>query len=254
MINGVVLDPSFDQRVSALLGRINDDPIVACAMPTAEFERVRHSVRQLVLKWLQSLGDLTRIAAASYRHDNGFLKLVLSQQAAVVSEVRLHVWGLVHPDKGERQEIDRGNIHSHSSDFVSLVLSGGLIEETYCEDNALCAPVSAEGIRVAKVLCGSRGMEEQYEMTGIGESVLYRTSTTEITAFHIHGLRSDVLHRVEPFRNETVTMCFQSTRRSTGTLVYSDTSRPWSPVVASPQLQVEDVRVAFQWLLARGIV
>ncbi|MBL0231016.1 MAG: hypothetical protein IPP76_09535 [Moraxellaceae bacterium] len=67
---------------------------------------------------------LAQIAARSYHHGNGFLKVVLAAQDGW--KLRLHVWF----DNTPCEE----NIHDHRWGFASTVLCGQLLSETFVDD------------------------------------------------------------------------------------------------------------------------
>ncbi len=61
----------------------------------------------------------------AYRHDNGFVKIVLRDPRLGPRRVRIHVWPETSPG--------RGNIHNHCWDFTSYVISGALKYEEFEE-------------------------------------------------------------------------------------------------------------------------
>ncbi len=67
---------------------------------------------------------LTVIAARSYHHGNGFLKVVLAAENGW--KLRLHVWFPNTPCEE--------NIHDHRWGFASTVLCGQLVSETFVDD------------------------------------------------------------------------------------------------------------------------
>ena len=134
-------------------------------------------LRQLLV----SPDALAEIAARSYRHDNGFAKIVLRSGQHGRGAVRLHVW----PADGGA---DR-NIHNHCWDFASIVLAGRLEFEEFVVDGE--SAVNARhyvydaatdfdytlrlrgATRLRSVARGIRGAGDAYEMSS---TALHRTA------------------------------------------------------------------------------
>src|SRR5438270_8647928 len=77
----------------------------------------------LLSRLLEDPSALSEVAARSYVHDNGFVKIVLASGNGTGGAVRLHVW--------TDGESGQNNIHNHCWPFTSLVLSGELEFEEY---------------------------------------------------------------------------------------------------------------------------
>ncbi|MFW1644925.1 hypothetical protein [Acinetobacter guillouiae] len=75
---------------------------------------------QLLTSILADQHTLTEISARSYRHGNGFLKVVLLDRGF---KLRLHIWFA-----GQACE---ENIHDHRWSFSSLILTGALTSEIW---------------------------------------------------------------------------------------------------------------------------
>ena len=80
-----------------------------------------------IATWIMGEGYLDRlnvICANSYIHPNGFAKVVLPPISSECQEYRFHSWanGFVETD-----------IHNHTAEFSSFVLSGAVYEQTYDE-------------------------------------------------------------------------------------------------------------------------
>jgi hypothetical protein len=123
---------------------------------------------------------LRQVAAQSYWHENGFLKIVL-QRNDDGPALRLHLWS--------GSNSDRGNIHNHCWDFESHVLLGSLAFEEYRTDDrgpilrrhyryetdgraGLDVLTEGEAIRLRLVRSGFRVAGERYRMVG---HALHRT-------------------------------------------------------------------------------
>ncbi|WP_140219122.1 hypothetical protein [Pseudomonas oryzihabitans] len=66
--------------------------------------------------------SLTESARISYRHQLGFIKIILAS-ANTGSCIRLHLW--------DREGVADEDIHSHCTTFISRVVLGSLVEKSY---------------------------------------------------------------------------------------------------------------------------
>ncbi len=66
--------------------------------------------------------SLTESAKLSYRHQLGFIKIVLAS-ANTGSCIRMHLW--------DRKVVADEDIHSHCTSFTSRIVLGGFVEKTY---------------------------------------------------------------------------------------------------------------------------
>lgn len=77
----------------------------------------------------QDRSSLAELAGCSYRHRNGFDKIVLASAGGAGLKLVLHVW--------PRQDLpDEDHIHNHRWDFASVVLAGALRLDVYEPDHA----------------------------------------------------------------------------------------------------------------------
>jgi hypothetical protein len=87
----------------------------------------------MLSRLLESPRDLAEVAARSYAHDNGFVKLVLVSGREGQQALRMHVWPAASRDEG--------NIHNHCWDFTSVVVKGQLDFQEFVVDEA--GPIEA---------------------------------------------------------------------------------------------------------------
>jgi hypothetical protein len=87
---------------------------------------------------LRHRADLEEVAARSYRHDNGFWKIVLAETDSY--KVRAHVWF-----PREKARFATSNIHNHRWNFSSILLCGGYEQDLFarCGDEVGSIPVRA---------------------------------------------------------------------------------------------------------------
>jgi hypothetical protein len=162
-------------------------------------EALRAALSQFVNNgWLRSVIDgrlrdsrqLMDAAGGSYRHDNGFWKIVLVETEWY--KLRAHLW-LEH-----QQEPAQPNIHNHRWHFSSVLLRGGYVQELFaiCEAEEDGIPVrswryspSAEGI--------AGDVEER------GAARLKRVAQSTCQAGDCVVLAADELHRVISVKDAT---------------------------------------------------
>ncbi|GAA2824308.1 hypothetical protein [Kribbella solani] len=87
---------------------------------------------------------LAEVAARSYRHQNGFDKIILFEDAAGAL-IKLDVWWGDNTGWGE--------IHNHRFDFSSIVLHGTLRTRHYLRTE----PGDGEGVRIARMVVPRQG-------------------------------------------------------------------------------------------------
>lgn len=112
----------------ALLDRVNAT-LVSVAKPSDALATLRTTAPLAPLLGLfrQDESRLEALAECSYRHRNGFDKIVLASPAGTALKLVLHVWP-------SEDRIDDDDIHDHRWDFASVVVSGRLQLEMYQPD------------------------------------------------------------------------------------------------------------------------
>jgi hypothetical protein len=137
-----------------------EDVLLTHHDPSSALEALRATASLTALLRLlrTDAARLTLVASNSYRHRNGFDKIVLAAPGGSPLKLVLHVW----PDGGLTTS---DNIHDHRWDFSSVVIRGMLRFELYEQD--------AEGENYAVM---------QYRpMAGVGCFELRRDGTTAVS-------------------------------------------------------------------------
>ena len=110
-------------QVKAALRSVTEPSI---ALTTLRSTAPLASVLELIQK---DTSSLARLASCSYRHRNGFDKIVLASGGGAGLKLVLHVW--------PRHDLpDEDHIHNHRWDFASVVLAGALQLDVYEPDHA----------------------------------------------------------------------------------------------------------------------
>jgi hypothetical protein len=123
---------------------------------------------------------LRACAAESYRHGNGFYKVVLSQGAHY--KLRLHVW---LPGVSAEE-----NLHEHRWSFASTVLTGSLHSEIHAED------VTASAMEYDEYLYLAKEGDSPPSQTYIGKTWLACVSTSVRRAGDYYAMNPNTLHRI----------------------------------------------------------
>jgi hypothetical protein len=83
-----------------------------------------YEYQELIRKFLYnktlSVGERAKIKRESYRHPNGFTKIVFLSDDSAIEELRVHHWW--------PQGRDETDVHTHTSEFISVVGYGSLTE------------------------------------------------------------------------------------------------------------------------------
>lgn len=151
----------------------------------------------------------SRGCEASYFHSNGFLKLTL---AGVAPEwvLRLHIW------KGP-PKINENDIHDHCGFFISRIIRGSLINQTFD-------------------FTGPNDGREYYEfrhtvganppVVWVGIKRLILTEETIINSNTTYFLPDTVIHRTIPTQDfPCITLVLQGPKRKTSSMIYRNSQR-----------------------------
>lgn len=193
------------------------------------------------------LGDkrqLESVASRSYRHGNGFYKIVLESDKSF--KLRLHIW--------LAGELGEENIHDHRWAFASTILCGQLESEIFTEALSDDARAYPEYLYYAKnsdhpahiqrngevrLVCTKHGISRAGDAYSMAPGVLHRIVTTGggMTAtlmcqaaparawnrlIPAHEILPDVeQHYLEPHELHDVLECFLDTWRNTNIRSYS---------------------------------
>jgi hypothetical protein len=171
----------------------------------AQKRRLMHLLRTI----LASDERLADIASRSYRHANGFDKIVLSTDRSTGEKLRLHVWW---PTDGAFEE----NIHNHRWDFATYILSGGYRTDFFLRSHT--------GRRLFEYRYRPVGAEEHYSLEPRGRVALEQVYSAVLSAGTSYTLDGGVLHRVLVDRQHfTMSLVVQSGATMEATSVFSPT-------------------------------
>jgi len=166
----------------------------------------------------------------SYRHDNGFDKIVIHQGDEDVAEARLHIWRPGSIPSGET------NVHDHTAHFASLVICGRL-EETIFEE-----ALDPSGEPFDEYVYSSRGEQSHYGMRFVRRAWLKRCRKVQLGSGLLHAVRDDVLHSSNIPEEDAVTLFCQGRRTRREVRVLSSVKHVWPEVVHSPTFTRDELR------------
>ncbi|WP_141581883.1 hypothetical protein [Actinomadura sp. WMMA1423] len=186
------------------------------------------AVRDLLCGTLRDEQWLDAVRDASYRHDNGFDKIVLMAGAGY--QFRLHVWREVP------REAEVENVHNHRWDFSSVILLGGYRFQEFTPDPGGC-PFHAYGY------VSERG-SASYSLEALGQRGLTRSFDAHLRAGTSYTLTSDVLHRVSnPPGRLTMSLVLQGPHQpDSAVLVYAEKRLPSGRTLPRAGFSHEDLR------------
>lgn len=158
----------------------------------------QEGLRPMLGRVLGSPSALDELAARSYAHDNGFMKIVLVSRRQAENALRLHVW-----PSGSG---DEGNIHNHCWGFSSVVLKGRLEFEEFAVDDA--------GRVSAMHYAYEPSTDFEYELRPFGTTLLRPSASGRRRVGELYEMSAETLHRTwGGGATTTVTLLAQGTRR-----------------------------------------
>lgn len=212
--------------VDSRYGRYADQTVLAAALATFQGSGRLLAMLRTIISDEQLLRE---IAARSYVHPNGFLKIVLLSRE--LYQLRLHVW----PGDARQGAVDRGNIHNHRWDFAATVLRGGYRHQEFV--------TASDG--------DSHGSYEYDADRGAGRySLAYRGTVglrcvfnSYLPAGTFYSLSADVIHKVScPPGKPTVSLILQGSYRKSMVDVFSSSPVPTGQAIPLVALRVPEVR------------
>lgn len=184
------------------------DPLAGsdCGKSLAWLSANSKKVTDLLGALAQDDDAVERIAARSYIHPNGFVKIVL---VAGHMKLRLHCWS-----SSADGEV-RGNLHSHRWELASVVLSGAMAVRLYEPGEA--HHMSYQEWRYAPE---SNGDSESLEHVGLAHLRL----TQEVILLPGSGFASPspTIHSARPIRDMTRTLVLHGPPVVHSTRVFAD--------------------------------
>jgi len=162
---------------------------------------------------------LTLSASASYRHRNGFDKIVLASPMASRQKLVLHLW----QPSAAAEAADLDHIHNHRWDFASVVLQGRLHLELYKKDidgdiYTQFRYRKSPGTRHSRSLQDAR----RYQLEPCGTMPVSAQATAILTVGSTYTWSAELLHRAwAPPGATTATLIVQGPpiRKQTSVLV-----------------------------------
>ena len=136
---------------------------------------------EILAEVLTSEERLRWVAERSYRHPNGFDRLVLHGGVDAQRTVRLHIWWPDEPTSVEQ-------IHNHAWDFSSLLLAGSLRFELFQPGEDL----AKLRFRTGPPRSGGSG----YRMRALGQTQVSREFDAHLPTNTVYTLDHRALHRV----------------------------------------------------------
>ena len=165
--------------------------------------------------------QLQSIARRSYRHGNGFLKIVLLENGY---KLRLHIWLPGTPCEE--------NVHDHRWSFASTVLCGSLRSELF----AYLGEDPAGEFREFRY--------EQRQAKPVGRARLLRLSTEVYRAGDAYCLPREVLHRIAHHgENLVATLMCSAPQGEAGCRLLSDREER-APATLNHPLDTDELRAA----------
>lgn len=153
---------------------------------------VKASITSLIREILSNRGWLQKIANRSYTHNNGFDKFVLLSSEKPPFKLRLHIWW------NDGSLVCKENIHDHSWDFCSALVSGTMRFQIFQPDDA--------GTDFFHYDCGFpktirtgqeiRMSDSGYKFNFLGKAKLTCVFDTNLSTGNAYFLSHDLLHRV----------------------------------------------------------
>lgn len=228
--------------MGSLLDSVNNT-LVAHHEPSAALDALRTaaSITSLFSFIRGDASSLAAMANRSYRHRNGFDKIVLAAPEESRLKLVLHVWPNGGPETSD-------NIHNHRWDFSSIVVSGALRLIFYDQDRV------GESYSVMKYqpLPGVG----KFELNLSGSTTVSARSSVTMAAGSTYSWTCDRLHRAWGLPGHvTATLVVQGapTRKTTTVLVDNNNERELDGPQHLYQLDTGEIRNALTTLIGDRI-
>jgi|GEM_PF-5017623 len=143
---------------------------------------------------------LQQLARSSYRHENGFFKLLMAEDENTAFKFRLHFWPM---DRATLKNSE--NIHSHRFSCYSYVIAGALINQEWVLDSV--------GDLFHHFRYTPRMRSQSYTLEYCGQQMLMAKSQNQIhdgTGYHMHA---DYLHTSLPATGHDVVTFFATEKQ-----------------------------------------
>lgn len=173
--------------------------------PLEGHESLLRVFRQEIAQVLEQADALAWTGRRSYRHPNGFEKIVLASDLPGAEELRIHRWC---------NDAEDTNIHSHAWDFQSYILKGCL--EHHCWQ--LCSGDEITAFLVPPVRL-SNGFVDGYDFEELGRYGLEALGVFRLVPGSFYRMNSGILHRVKASGNAISLMVQANFHRSASIVV-----------------------------------
>lgn len=173
-------------------------------------------VKELLKHVLSDKKSLDRIARNLYIHQNGFQKYILYTSTSGKWRIRLHVWK-------EKQKTPQ-DIHNHTFNFSSIVLTGELKNLIYSVDKL-------KGIVFKQLKYDINNRTNDSEIVPL--NTLERLEVSKPVRLKkgcIYYQNADQIHRIDPVLFPTVTLVLQESWMRQNSTIYRTTSIPKNKV------------------------
>jgi hypothetical protein len=181
-------------RLQAIIAT-NSKPETAMDLIASELQVIaEHELRDYLNDLLSDEAALSEVAGRSYKHANGFTKIVLMQSEWF--KVRLHIWW---PEADAAE-----HIHEHRWWFGSVIVTGTMISETFREATSVRAPEFYEYKYIAK------HDNQPPRVAEHGYTKLVREQMTRRQAGDAYKMAPSTLHRVLRSEGLTATLVCQA--------------------------------------------
>lgn len=127
--------------------------------------------------------EMSTVGQRSYRHPNGFTKIVIADSAAPEFKIRAHLW-----DVGSKVG-DESDIHNHRWNYASRILSGSFDHTVFCTD---CG-----GDDVFRMRYEPRRGKQTFRMRMVGSEQLAPQIVQRLHANETYSLGWQVPHRID---------------------------------------------------------
>lgn len=192
----------------------------------------RGALRALIDGCHRDHSQMVDLADRSYRHDNGFWKLVLLETESY--QLRAHLW--LEDHAGSRGE---PNIHNHRWNFGSLLLHGGYLQERFdvCQGDDESISVTRWSYRPRADGIGGFVAEREHAQLRKLSETQYRTGDGNLLA-------ARELHRVTAGEGTTISVILTGPSIHADTDVYTQSRLAHLPESVVRKLNVKEVERA----------
>jgi hypothetical protein len=189
---------------------------------------------ELIKIALSNKANLATIARNSYSHIYGFDKIVLISSSSPHYCLRLHVWW---GDSIASIE----NAHNHRWDFASNLLLGRYCIDIYTDT------LKGESMNVYNCYTPKQG--KCYRIEFLGQKLLQKTHSIELSQGSVYQLSYFVIHRVlQSALEPTISLVLQGPARKAAFQMYSDINVSTMPFPAR-RFSVKEVRNKLEKIL-----